>query len=130
MPKTCILFLIGAASISGLPPFNGFASKWYIYQAAFEKGSSSGNFFFIFVCVVALLTSVLTLASFIKVAQSVFFGQFNPAFKDTKEVSLAMRIPMWILAVLCIGYRPAARQGLRVPAHSRNQRGDECCQLH
>ncbi|PWL90777.1 MAG: hypothetical protein DBY10_04820 [Clostridiales bacterium] len=102
MPKTCILFLIGAASISGLPPFNGFASKWYIYQAAFEKGSSSGNFFFIFVCVVALLTSVLTLASFIKVAQSVFFGQFNPAFKDTKEVSLAMRIPMWILAVLCI----------------------------
>lgn len=90
-------------------PFNGFASKWYIYQAAFEKGSSSGNFFFIFVCVVALLTSVLTLASFIKVAQSVFFGQFNPAFKDTKEVSLAMRIPMWILAVLCIvtGLLPA-----------------------
>lgn len=102
MPKTCILFLIGAASISGLPPFNGFASKWYIYQAAFEKGAATNNFFFIFVCVVALITSVLTLASFIKVAQSVFFGQLNPEFKDTKEVSLAMRIPMWILAVLCI----------------------------
>lgn len=102
MPQTCVLFLIGAASISGLPPFNGFASKWYIYQAAFEKGSTSGNFFFIVVCIVALLTSVLTLASFIKVAQSVFFGQLNPEFKDTKEVSLAMRIPMWILAILCI----------------------------
>ncbi len=102
MPQTCVLFLIGAASISGLPPFNGFASKWYIYQAAFEKGSTSGNFFFIVVCIVALLTSVLTLASFIKVAQSVFFGQLNPEFKDTNEVSLAMRIPMWILAILCI----------------------------
>lgn len=102
MPRTCVLFLIGAASISGLPPFNGFASKWYIYQATFEKGVATNNFFYIFVCVVALITSVLTLASFIKVSQSVFFGQLNPEFKDTKEVSVGMRIPMWILAILCI----------------------------
>ena len=33
MPGTCALFLIGAASISGLPPFNGFASKWKIGRA-------------------------------------------------------------------------------------------------
>ena len=30
MPFTMIMFLIAAASISGLPPFNGFASKWLI----------------------------------------------------------------------------------------------------
>lgn len=102
MPGTCALFLIGAASISGLPPFNGFASKWMIYQAAFEKAGETGNFFFVVVCVAALITSVLTLASFIKVAQSVFFGQLNPKFANTREVSLGMRIPMWILAVLCI----------------------------
>lgn len=102
MPHTCVLFLIGAASISGLPPFNGFASKWMIYQAAFQKAGETGNFFFVVVCVAALITSVLTLASFIKVAQSVFFGQLNPKFANTHEVSLGMRIPMWILAVLCI----------------------------
>lgn len=102
MPSTCALFLIGAASISGLPPFNGFASKWMIYQAAFEKAGETGNFFFVVVCVAALITSVLTLASFIKVAQSVFFGQLNPKFANTREVSLGMRIPMWILAALCI----------------------------
>lgn len=102
MPGTCALFLIGAASISGLPPFNGFASKWMIYQAAFQKAGETGNFFFVVVCVAALITSVLTLASFIKVAQSVFFGQLNPKFAHTREVSLGMRIPMWILAALCI----------------------------
>lgn len=102
MPGTCALFLIGAASISGLPPFNGFASKWMIYQAAFQQAGETGNFFFVVVCVAALITSVLTLASFIKVAQSVFFGQLNPKFANTKEVSLGMRIPMWILAILCI----------------------------
>lgn len=102
MPGTCALFLIGAASISGLPPFNGFASKWMIYQATFQQAGETGNFFFVVVCVAALITSVLTLASFIKVAQSVFFGQLNPKFANTREVSLGMRIPMWILAALCI----------------------------
>lgn len=102
MPNTCILFLIGAASISGLPPFNGFASKWMIYQAAFEKGTQTGNFYYVVICVVCLISSVLTLASFVKVAQSVFFGQLGPGLEDTKEVPLVMRIPMWTLAVLCI----------------------------
>ena len=42
MPQTTVLFLVGAFSISGIPPFNGFASKWMIYQAAFEKSSTGG----------------------------------------------------------------------------------------
>ncbi len=119
MPRTTVLFLIGAASISGLPPFNGFASKWMIYQAAFEKGAATGNFFFIIVCVAALITSVLTLASFIKVAQSVFFGQLPDSCRDVKEVSPAMGIPMWILAALCVitGLFPAQVQNwLLLPA--------------
>lgn len=119
MPGTCLLFLIGAASISGLPPFNGFASKWMMYQAAFQKAGETGNFFFVVVCVAALITSVLTLASFIKVAQSVFFGQLNPKFAHTREVSLGMRIPMWILAILCIlpGLFPGqVQQWLLTPA--------------
>lgn len=99
MPRTTILFLIGAASISGLPPFNGFASKWMIYQAAFERGSE--NFFYIIVCVAALVTSVLTLASFIKVAQSVFFGQLPLKYQHVQEAPAGMRVPMWILAALC-----------------------------
>ena len=37
MPQTTAVFLIGAFSISGLPPFNGFLSKWMIYQAATRK---------------------------------------------------------------------------------------------
>ena len=104
MPQTCALFLIGAASISGLPPFNGFASKWMIYQSVFEKASETGNFVYVIVVVVCLLCSVLTLASFIKVAQSVFFGQLNPEFNkpEVHEVPVVMQIPMWILAGLCV----------------------------
>ena len=102
MPKTAICFLIGAFSISGLPPFNGFASKWMIYQATFEKAATTGNFAYAFFTVVALVVSVMTLASFIKVTQAVFFGQLPSNLRDVKEVPFAMRAPMWIMSALCI----------------------------
>ncbi len=102
MPHTAVLFLIGAFSISGLPPFNGFVSKWLIYQAAYEKAVEAGNIGYAFVTIIALVVSVMTLASFIKVSQSVFFGQLPEEFKDVKETPVAMRIPMGIMAALCI----------------------------
>ena len=102
MPHTTVLFLIGAASISGIPPFNGFASKWLIYQAAYEKGAETGNIGFAFVTIVALVTSTLTLASFVKVTQSVFFGQLPKECENAKEVSFGMRFAMGILALLCL----------------------------
>ena len=102
MPKTTILFLIGAFSISGIPPFNGFYSKWLVYQATFEKAAETGSIGYALVTVICVVTSVLTLASFIKVGHSVFFGQSNPALENAKDPPLGMRIPMWILAGLCV----------------------------
>jgi multicomponent Na+:H+ antiporter subunit D len=102
MPQTTVLFLIGAFSISGVPPFNGFVSKWMIYQSTYQKAVESGNIGFLFVTVIALITSVLTLASFVKVSQSVFFGQLPKEFENVKEVPFGMRFAMGILALLCI----------------------------
>ena len=102
MPHTTVLFLIGALSISGIPPFNGFASKWMIYQATYQKAVESGNIGFLLVTVIALITSVLTLASFVKVSQSVFFGQLPKEYENVTEVPFGMRLAMGIFAVLCV----------------------------
>jgi len=102
MPHTTILFLVGAFSISGVPPFNGFASKWLIYQATYQKAVESGNIGFLMCTIVALVTSTLTLASFVKVTQSVFFGQLPKEYENVGEVSVGMRLAMAILALLCI----------------------------
>ena len=102
MPHTTVLFLIGAFSISGIPPFNGFASKWMIYQATYQKAVESGNIGFLLVTIIALVTSVLTLASFVKVSQSVFFGQLPRELENVKEVSFGMRLAMGIFALLCV----------------------------
>lgn len=102
MPHTTVLFLVGAFSISGIPPFNGFASKWMIYQATYQKAVESGNIGFLLVTVIALVTSVLTLASFVKVSQSVFFGQLPRELEHVKEVPFGMRLAMGIFALLCV----------------------------
>ena len=102
MPHTTICFLVGAAAISGLPPFNGFASKWIVYQAVYTKAVESGNFLYVIITVTALIVSVMTLASFVKVTQAVFFGQLREEHKEVKEVPAIMLVPMYIMAALCI----------------------------
>ena len=102
MPKTTFCFLVGAFSISGLPPFNGFASKWMIYQSIYAKAVETHNFAYAFMTIVAVVVSVMTLASFIKVTQAVFFGQLPDSCAKVREVPFAMRLPMWIMSICCI----------------------------
>ncbi len=102
MPQTTFCFLVGAFSISGLPPFNGFASKWMVYQSVYAKAVETHNFAYAFMTIVAVVVSVMTLASFIKVTQAVFFGQLPASLAKVQEVPFAMRLPMWIMSILCI----------------------------
>ena len=92
MPFTLAMFLFGAAGISGIPPFNGFASKWMIYEAGFT--GSLG-----IVSIIAVVVSALTLASFIKVGHSAFFGPINEEHKNIEDVPTSMKIPMGVLAL-------------------------------
>ncbi|MCF7707779.1 MAG: peroxiredoxin family protein [Verrucomicrobia bacterium] len=67
MPVSGVTALVGACSISGIPLFNGFASKWGLYSAGFQAAPWSA---YLPLCAaVAVFTSALTLASFVK-----FFG--------------------------------------------------------
>ena len=102
MPWTTAFFLIGAFSISGIPPFNGFASKWMIYQAAYQKAVETGSIGYVLVTVCCLVTSVLTLASFVKVSHAVFFGKLPAKYDGVREARPSMVIAMAIFAVLCV----------------------------
>ncbi len=142
MPHTTVLFLIGAFSISGIPPFNGFASKWMIYQATYQKAVETGNIGFLLVTICALVTSTLTLASFVKVTQSVFFGQLPAEYENVKEVPFGMRLAMGILAALCLVTgllpnvvtrfltEPAARAVFSVTDYINNMMGAGYAQNH
>ncbi|NVM26498.1 MAG: hypothetical protein HWN70_11380, partial [Desulfobacterales bacterium] len=107
MPVSFVTFLIASLAISGVPPFNGFASKWMIYQGVIEAGKGGGYLWIIWL-VAALFGSALTLASFMKLIHAVFLGQPSEAqssklkVQGPEEVGLTMWIPQVFLAALCI----------------------------
>ena len=104
MPFTFFATLIFAMSISGVPPFNGFASKWMIYQGIIDFGSGNGiaNKLWVVWLGLAVLGSALTLASFIKLIGGIFLGRRRSEFEGVREVSFLMWIPMIVLALCCI----------------------------
>jgi formate hydrogenlyase subunit 3/multisubunit Na+/H+ antiporter MnhD subunit len=106
MPITFATCLIAALSISGIPPFNGFVSKWMVYQGVIEMGtaqigSSAGKLWPIWLTC-AMFGSALTLASFVKLIHSMFLSRLPDSLKAVKEVSFVMWIPMVVLALLCV----------------------------
>ena len=100
MPITFICVLIGALSISGVPPFNGFMSKWMIYQGIVELSQTSP--YWIIWLLAAMFGSALTLASFVKIIHAVFLGQGSEYSARAKEVSWMMWLPIVVLASLCV----------------------------
>jgi len=96
MKWTAGFFLIGAAAISGLPLTNGFSSKIMIYESIYQFNP--------LIAAVAMLVSILTLASFVKVFASVFLGPKPEGLKDEdlSEVSRPMLAGMGFLAILVI----------------------------
>ncbi|MFC1650435.1 NADH-quinone oxidoreductase subunit L [Candidatus Latescibacterota bacterium] len=106
MPVTFIAMLVSALAISGVPPLNGFASKWLIYQGTIEIGQP------VFL-LAAMFGSALTLASFVKVIYSVFLGKKPDKLKSVQKAGFAMALPMVVLAVLCVVFGVFAQLPLR-----------------
>lgn len=96
MPITFACFVIAAASISGVPPFNGFFSKELIYDGALASG-------WIFYAA-AVLGSFFTAASFLKLGHAAFLPLDGARGKgeEIKEAPWPMLLPMIIIASLCI----------------------------
>ncbi len=94
MPLTAVFFLIGAISIAGLPPSNGFASKILIYESIY--------FFSPLLAVIALISSVIVVVPMVKAFCSAFLGPEIKKFKSVKEVPGSMILAMLVLSIIVI----------------------------
>jgi formate hydrogenlyase subunit 3/multisubunit Na+/H+ antiporter MnhD subunit len=103
MPITFFSCVVAALAISGIPPLNGFVSKWMVYQGIIQLGRNGGHIWVIWL-VAAMFGSALTLASFMKVLHAVFLGVRARKGDGPKEVGPAMAIPMLVLAALCLAF--------------------------
>ena len=94
MPITTSTGIIAALAISGIPPFNGFASKTVLIEAV-------ANYSFVLKFIM-MVTASLTFTSFLKLISYTFFGEPKRPLVTVKEVPLLMQLPMIVLAILCV----------------------------
>lgn len=122
MPLTGVTALVGSLAIAGVPLLNGFASKWAIFAATIQGAGSAR---YLAVCAaIAILTSGITLASFMKFFGASFLSRsselvrekaaLRPAQRGAEprahtgrghtslEVGWSMQAPQVGLAILCV----------------------------
>jgi hydrogenase-4 component B len=104
MPSTAACFLIGSIAICGLPPLNGFVSEFLIYMAGYNGLQSHhvSAFTFTALSMTSLaLIGGLAAACFTKAFGTVFLGEPRTTLRPVHESGLFMRIPMYVLCILC-----------------------------
>jgi hydrogenase-4 component B len=106
MPWTGVFFLIGAVSISALPPTNGFVSEWLVFQSlflSFQLPTVLLKLMLPIAAAILALTGVLALACFAKAFGISFLAlpRSTPA-RHAEEVPVPMRLGMALLAIVCV----------------------------
>lgn len=94
MPITMSAFTLGAIGLAGIPPLNGFVSKWYLGLGALEASSP-------LVLAVLLVSGLLNAGYFFPVVyRSYFFA--SKKHNQYKEASPLLLIPLVLTAVLSL----------------------------
>ena len=106
MPVSGTAFLVGCASIVGLPLLNGFVSEWLTFQSFFAGSTLSGPYARMILPLMAgalALIGGLAAACFIKVYGVAFLGRpRSAAAESAREAPPAMLLGVWLLAAPCI----------------------------
>jgi formate hydrogenlyase subunit 3/multisubunit Na+/H+ antiporter MnhD subunit len=102
MPVTFVTFVIAALAISGIPPLNGFYSKWMIYQGIIETSGKMNVWFIFLIC--AMFGSILTLAYNLKLIHSLFLGERPKELSKVREARFEMVVPVLLLSLACIAF--------------------------
>ena len=95
MPITFLAMICGVMGAVGIPPLNGFASKYLIFEALLQENKVT-------LFIVALIGAIGSIFYAYKLIKMVFFGHVKEEFKNVKEVPMLMQIPMILLSVVAL----------------------------
>lgn len=95
MPLTTISFAIAAFSLAGLPPLNGFVSKYLLYMALMDKGLAP-------LTLIIVLSSAFALLAYLKIIYGVWLKAPTRSLEGIHDPTWRMSAPLLILASLCV----------------------------
>ncbi len=91
MPLTFLVLLTGIIGLAGLPPMNGFVSKWMIYRTLVSEGMP-------LLFVASIIGTLGTILSVYKLIHNMFLGQLRAEHLEVREAPWSMLVPMLVLA--------------------------------
>jgi len=122
MPSTAALMLVGAVAISALPPLNGFASEWLLFQSVLLSPDLPQAGLQIIVPAAGAmlaLAAALAAAAFVRLYGVGFLGRpRSKAAAEAREVDRFSLAAMAALALVCVlaGIFPGVVLDLLSPA--------------
>lgn len=119
MPVTAICCFIAILGISGIPGFNGYASKVLLYYSIVEAYELHGDGFLYIAQIIFKVASAGVICAAMKLYIFTFLGKRAEKYNDVKPVPVTMQAAMLALAavIVLIGIRPdLMMQMLIVPA--------------
>lgn len=96
LPITYICFLIGALSLSAIPPFSGFYSKDAIIEAV-SRATMIPGFHFAYICL--LIGTFVTALYIFRAFFLTFHGKPAVSHEHVREPAWVMLIPLIVLAI-------------------------------
>lgn len=113
MPLSFLALLVGIIGLAGLPPMNGFVSKWMVYRDLITTGHS-------LLFVAAVVSTLGTILSVYKLIHNIFLGQLRLEHVTVKEAPWSMTVPMLLLCVVVLftGMMPGLVLGLVADAQA------------
>lgn len=112
MPIISLAMLVGLMAMAALPPLNGFAGEWVIYQSFFRLGTLPlfvGRFIGPLLAVSLAITGALAVMCMAKVYGVTFLG--SPRTKEAENATSApwlMNASVTLLALCCVAAGVAA----------------------
>ncbi|NIM17179.1 MAG: monovalent cation/H+ antiporter subunit D family protein [Candidatus Aminicenantes bacterium] len=94
MPWTMGAFTVGAIGLAGIPPINGFVSKWYLGMGSIESGS-------LVPLGILVLSGLLNAAYFFPIVHVAFFKK-GKNLEGKGEAPMFMVVPIVITAILSL----------------------------
>ncbi|MFU2158135.1 proton-conducting transporter membrane subunit [Caldisericum sp. AR60] len=95
MPISFIAMLLAIIATAGIPPLNGFVSKYLIYEALIQNKEP-------LLLTIALLGGTGSFMYVYRLIHSIFLGQLPKKYEGVKEVPILMQVPMLVLSLLAL----------------------------
>ena len=83
-PLAAVAFAVFLFSLTGLPPFAGFAGKWYLFVAVMERVPGPGGFWYAVLALVGALNTAVSLYYYARIVRAMFL---EAPFTEERVVS-------------------------------------------